>query len=148
MTKVAIGADHAGFGLIDELEVYLVGRGYSVQNFGPKGPGPVDYPIPGCEIAKYIQEHTGSLGIAICNSGKGMGIILNRFSRVYGVPCDTIDSASKARRTGANVLCLSAEDKKFLDVQPFVNAFLTTEVSDEPRHKRRLELIDRLARSG
>jgi len=145
MVGVALGADHVGFEIKDELEIYLLKKGYRVIDFGADSSQPADYPIYAVKVARHVRT-TGDLGILVCGSGIGMSMAANRYEGVYAARCVNAREAEVARSTGANILCLGGKSP-FEDTVAIVDAFLKTEFSGEERHIKRLALIDELARS-
>lgn len=147
MIKIALGTDHSGLEITDELRVYLARKGYEIVDFGTNSPEPVDYPIYADRVARSVQT-TGHLGILVCGSGIGMSIAANRYEGIYAARCVNVKEAEIARRTGANILCLRGKSTSFEDMRAIVDAFLETEFSGEERHTERLRLIDKLARDN
>lgn len=147
MIKIALGTDHSGFEITNELKAYLVGEGYEIVDFGTSFSEPVDYPIYADRVARSVQA-TGHLGILVCGSGIGMSMAANRYERIYAARCVNAKEAEIARRTGANILCLRGKSTSFKEMRAIVDAFLETEFSEEERHVERLILIDKLARAN
>ncbi len=144
MANIALGTDHAGLQIANKLRTYLSEKGYDVVDFGTHSAEPTDYPIYASKVAEHVQT-TKDLGILVCSSGIGMSIAANRYNGVYAARCVNASEAQTAKKTGANILCLGSKSANFDETRAIIDAFLVTESSNEPRHKDRLALIDRLA---
>lgn len=107
--KIAIGSDHAGFGLKEDLRQYLNGRKMEVVDLGTSDPSPVDYPDIGSRVAEKISRGEIERGLLICGSGIGMSIVANRFPGVRAALCYGVEGARISREhNNANVLVLGA----------------------------------------
>jgi ribose 5-phosphate isomerase RpiB len=71
MLVVALGADHAGFALKETLKAWLVGRGYTVLDFGTHGTDPVDYPDYAAPVGVAVGQRVAACGVLVCGSGIG-----------------------------------------------------------------------------
>ena len=76
--RIAIASDHAGFDLKTELREYLIGLGHEVADLGPATAERVDYPDYGYKLAAVIADGTAQFGVALCGSGIGISIAVNR----------------------------------------------------------------------
>ena len=84
---IAIAADHAGFGLKQELAELLTGKGFEVLDLGTNGPDSVDYPDFAEKMAEAIREGRAGRGILVCGTGIGIGIAANRFPGIRAATC-------------------------------------------------------------
>ena len=142
--KIFITSDHAGFCLKTPLDQYLKDKGYDVVDLGPNTDAvSVDYPLFAQKLCAAIKTEPEAKGIAICGSGIGMSIAVNRFSFIRGALVYTNEAAKLSRQhNNANVLCLGARMTDFEQAKNLVDTFLTTPF-DGGRHERRvLELGD------
>jgi ribose 5-phosphate isomerase B len=141
--KVAVGADHRGFALKENLKRWLLVRGHAVIDFGPAGTDRVDYPGYAFEVARAVARHRADRGILICSTGIGMSIAANK---VHGVRAALVDSVRLARlsreHNDANVLCLGADFVSAALAQRIVGVWLKVEFAGG-RHSRRLAMITR-----
>ena len=139
--KIAIAADHAGFELKQSLKEWLLGQGYTVQDLGTDSEDAVDYPDFGVKLGKVIQDARADMGVAVCGSGIGISIALNRFSSVRSALCRDADDAKMARRhNNANVLSLGARKTSADEALEILKVFLETEF-EGGRHARRVEKL-------
>lgn len=144
--RVAIGADHAGFVLKDELRVELQRWGHAVIDVGCFGTDPTDYPNYAHEVCKAILEGRADRGVLVCSTGIGMSITANRHEGIRCALCHNCDSAYRARtHNDANVLALGSRYITFLDARAILQVFLGTHFSGEERHRRRISQIESCA---
>src|SRR6476469_6162838 len=107
--RIALAADHAGYLLKDELAQWLAGLGHDITDLGTNGPESVDYPEFGARLARAIASGDVDRGIAICGSGIGISIAVNREPKCRCARVDDPLSAELAREhNDANVLALGA----------------------------------------
>src|SRR6185312_946864 len=105
--RIATAADHAGYLLKDELVRWLRELGHEVTDLGTNGPEPGDYPEYGAKLGTHIALGKSDRGIAICVSGIGISIAVNRNLECRCARVDDPFSAQLAREhNGANVLAL------------------------------------------
>jgi len=140
--RVAIGCDHRGVNLKQDVIRLLTDSGHSYKDFGCYTTEPVDYPDIAKEVAEAVAGGDFERGILICNNGIGMSIAANK---VKGIRAALCYSAFNARRTrqhnDANILCLGAgEEQKQEPVAEIVGAFLTGQF-EGGRHQRRVDKI-------
>ena len=76
--RIALAADHAGYGLKDELAAWLRETGHDVTDLGTNGPDSVDYPEFGNRLADAVAGGKAERGIVVCGSGIGISIAVNR----------------------------------------------------------------------
>lgn len=141
--KIYIGADHGGFTLKEHLKVYVIQRGFEVEDCGALRLDPEDdFPVYAKTVSEKVEKDPESRGILICRSGGGMAIAANRFKGIRAVDCMTVESAIHARTNNdANVLTLAAEWISEADAEKIVDAFLHTEFQKEERFVRRIQAI-------
>ena len=107
--KIAIGNDHAAFEMKNEIKAYLEGKGYEVLNLGCDSRDRVDYPDYAEKIGKAVVSGEADLGIAICGTGVGMSISINKIRGIRAVCCSEPYSAKLSRmHNDSNVLCFGA----------------------------------------
>lgn len=143
--KVALGADHAGYELKDNLKRYLDLRGYEVVDIGTNGADSVDYPDYAEQVAVLVAEGKAQRGILVCATGMGMSIAANKVAGIRAVACsDTFTARMSREHNNANVLALGARAVTLEEAQEIVRTWLTTEFSGEKRHQLRLDKINHL----
>lgn len=139
--KVALCSDHAGFALKGAVEAWLAGRGVAIEDFGTYSDESCDYADFAHPCAEAVESGRCYPGIAMCGSGNGIGITLNKHQGIRAALCWTVELAELARRhNDANVLVLPA---RFISVElalEIVDRFLSTPF-DGGRHERRVAKI-------
>lgn len=141
MNKIGIASDHAGYEMKEFLVGYLDAMGYEVLDFGTHSPDSVDYADFAHPLAEAIENGELERGIALCGSGEGMTMTLNKHQGIRAALCWNTELASLARRhNDANVLVMPA---RFIEPEvalEIVNTFLHTDF-EGGRHQRRIEKI-------
>lgn len=143
---IALGADHGGFVLKEELKTYLTEQGYSITDCGTNIPPPVavDYPKFAYAVARNVADGKAELGIMIDGAGIGSAMTANKVSGVRAALCYDITTARNAREhNNANVLTLGAGLIAFDLAKQIVDTFISTECTVE-RHLQRVAMIDKL----
>jgi ribose 5-phosphate isomerase B len=142
--RIALAADHAGFALKDELAGWLREQGHDVRDLGTNSSDSVDYPEFGTRLAGVVVAGEAERGIAVCGSGIGISIAVNRNP---GCRCARVDdplSAALAREhNDANVLALGARLLGPDMAKACVAAFLDTPFAGG-RHQRRVDQLSAL----
>ena len=109
MKPIALAADHAGYELKTTLVEELRSMGHEILDLGTDGPGSVDYPDYGTALAESIASGKAERGVAVCGTGIGISIAVNRHPGVRAALCHDETSARLAREhNDANVLALGA----------------------------------------
>jgi ribose 5-phosphate isomerase B len=139
---VAVGADHGGFALKEEIKVHLTRLGYRFRDLGTFSTEAVDYPDIALAVAREVRSGQARLGILVDGAGIGSAMAANKVRGIRAAPCTDAAAARNAREhNDANVLTLGA---RFVDVPrmyAIVETFLTTECTEE-RHRRRVRKIE------
>lgn len=144
--SVAIGADHGGFKLKEQLRSYLADFGLNVRDFGTNSEDAVDYPDFAHAVAKSVSGRQVDVGIIIDGAGIGSAMTANKVPNVRAAQCYSVALAKNSREhNGANVLTLGAGQNSFDEVKQIVEAFISTDISEE-RHKKRVGKIDNIDR--
>lgn len=142
--KIAFGADHAGYCLELELIQWAQSQGHDVSRFGAESTDPYDYPDAADLVAAAVIDAQADFGVLICGSGIGVDIRANRYPQIRAANCCSAQMAALSREHNhANVLCLGA---RLIDAdlaRTILQTFLATPESQEPRHCRRIEKMDR-----
>ncbi|MDP2586797.1 MAG: ribose 5-phosphate isomerase B [Candidatus Komeilibacteria bacterium] len=142
---IYIGSDHAGYGLKEELKKYLGKLGVAVEDLGNTKLEPLDdYPDYALKVARKVAQTKGE-GLLICGSGVGMCMAANKVRGVRAVNAYSQELARASRQHNqANVLCFGQGFIKPAEAKKITKAWLNTPYSDEPRHVRRVQKINRL----
>lgn len=139
--KIAIGADHAGFGLKEELRGYVENLGHAVQDHGTNSTDSVDYPDVAFSVARAVASGEADRGVLICATGIGMAIAANKVPGIRAASCSDAYSARMARaHNDANVLALGARVVGSGLAESLVDSFLDTSFHGG-RHQRRVDKI-------
>jgi ribose 5-phosphate isomerase B len=135
---IALAADHAGFELKAVLKAELEAQGRQVLDLGAFGPQSVDYPDFADALAKVLAEGRAHWGLAVCGTGIGISIALNRHRHVRAALCHDATSARLAREhNDANVLALGARLVGSEVAKECVQTFLASAFAGG-RHERRV----------
>jgi ribose 5-phosphate isomerase B len=139
--RIALAADHAGYLLKDELARWLSDQGHEVTDLGTNGPESVDYPEYGARLARAVASGEAERGIAVCGSGIGISIAVNREPKCRCARVDDPLSAELAREhNDANVLALGGRLIGADMAKACVLAFLGTAFAGG-RHQRRVDQL-------
>jgi ribose 5-phosphate isomerase B len=140
--KIGIASDHAGYGLKTYLIDKLKEWGYETIDYGTDSDSSVDYPDFGHPLGKAIDTEECERGIAICYSGNGISMVLNRHRGVRAALCWNKDTAMLARNhNDANVCVLPKHFVTEKEAEEIVALFLSAPF-DSGRHLRRIEKIN------
>ena len=139
--KIALGADHAGYQLKDQIKQHLEQQGISVRDEGTSSPESVDYPDYARAVAHDVSQHRTDLGILVCGSGIGMAITANKVDGIRAANVSTEYEAQMSREhNNANVLALGARIVNADVAFRIVDKWLATPFAGG-RHERRVEKI-------
>jgi ribose 5-phosphate isomerase B len=145
--RIALAADHAGYALKDELVRWLRDQGHDVADLGTSSADSVDYPEFGSKLARAIAAGEAERGVAVCGSGIGISIAVNREPKCRCARVDDPLSAALAREhNDANVLALGGRLIGSDMAKACVAAFLGTDFAGG-RHQRRVDQLSRKAYS-
>jgi len=142
---VAIGSDHAGYNLKEEIKKLLGEMQIKVQDYGTDSPEPVDYPEISIQVAHSVSRSEGERGILICGSGIGMSIVANKIPGIRAALCFSEESAKMSRsHNNANILVMGGRFTETEVAKKMVKTFLNTEFETGGRHERRVIKIHEL----
>jgi ribose 5-phosphate isomerase B len=142
--KIALGSDHAGFELKEDLRALLAGQKIEVVDLGAKDESPVDYPDIGASVAEKVSRGEVERGVLICGSGIGMSIVANRFPGVRAALChDVYTSRMSREHNDANLLVLGGRLIGKGLAREIVKVWLATGF-EGGRHQKRLDKIGAL----
>ncbi len=140
---IALGCDHGGYELMQEVKAYLDKNNYEYKDFGCYSTASVDYPEYGKAAAHAVAEGTCDKGIIICGTGIGISITANKVKGVRCALCsDCFSAAATREHNNANMLAMGARVLGAGLALKIVETFLTTEFSNDERHIRRIEQIE------
>ncbi|HWS17810.1 MAG TPA: ribose 5-phosphate isomerase B [Candidatus Elarobacter sp.] len=139
--RVALGADHAGYQLKDQIKLHLQQQGIDVRDEGTSSAESVDYPDYARAVAHDVSERRADLGILVCGSGIGMAITANKVDGIRAANVSTEYEAQLSREhNNANVLALGARIINSDEAFRIVDKWLATPFAGG-RHERRVEKI-------
>ncbi len=143
---IAVGADHGGFRMKEELKAFLNEAGHRVHDFGTVSEDAVDYPDFAHAVARAVADGSAELGIIIDGAGVGSAITANKIPGVRAAACYTTALARNSREhNDANVLTLGSKTITSAEMREIVNAWLNTEISED-RHRKRVSKIEAIER--
>lgn len=142
--RIALAADHAGFALKDELAGWLREQGHEVLDLGTNSAESVDYPEFGTRLARAVASGEAERGVAVCGSGIGISIAVNREPKCRCARVSDPLSAALAREhNDANVLAMGGRLIGADMAKACVSAFLGTDFAGG-RHQRRVDQLSSL----
>ncbi len=141
MTRVAFGADHAGYELKQHLITRLEGAGYEIIDHGTSSTDSVDYPPFCAAAARSVRDGDADFGIVVGGSGQGEQLAANKVRGAWAALCNCLYTARLAREhNDANVLAIGARVVGQGLAEEIVDTFLTTNF-EGGRHARRVSQI-------
>ena len=139
----AIGSDHGGFELKQEIMAHLKKRGLEYRDFGTYTPESCDYPVYGKAVARAVASGACDRGIIICGTGIGISITANKIPGIRAALCTDCFCAEATRlHNDANILALGGRVVGPGLALKIVDTFLDTPFSGDERHKRRISMIE------
>ena len=139
--RIAIASDHAALALKSALVEYLRGSGHDVTDLGPFDDSSVDYPDYGYKLAAAIADNQADRGVALCGSGIGISISVNRNPAARAALVSEPLSARLAREhNDANVIAMGARLIGLDMAKACIDAFLSTDFAGD-RHQRRVDKL-------
>lgn len=144
MTRIAIGADHAGFELKQHLVAMLRSEGHDVDDQGTDSTASVDYPAICAGVGRTVRDGSADVGIVIGGSGQGEQLAANKVRGVRAALCNCLYTARFARlHNDANVLSIGARVVGTGLAEEIVTTFLATDF-EGGRHARRVDQLTQL----
>ena len=138
---LVLASDHAGYDLKENIKTYLESNNFNIKDLGPFNEDSVDYPDYGNMLGKFILENKNSIGIAICGSGIGISIALNRMLGIRAALCSNEEIAKLSRNhNDANVLVLAGRFINLKKSSSIIDIFLK-ESFEGGRHERRVNKL-------
>jgi RpiB/LacA/LacB family sugar-phosphate isomerase len=141
--RIAIGADHAGFELKENVRAFLQKAGHEVIDLGTHNLDPVDYPDSAEAVGRSLREGKAERGIVICGSGVGASAAANKIPGIRAGLChDTYSAHQGVEHDDMNVLVLGARVIGPELAHELVRAFVNAQFTKEERHLRRLAKVN------
>jgi len=139
--KISIGSDHGGFELKEVVKAAILEAGHEPIDHGTHSTESVDYPVYGEAVAKDVTEGRADFGVAICTTGLGISIAVNKVHGARGAVCHNEDAAEFSRRhNNANIICFGQKYDTPYMAAKMLNIFIKAEF-EGGRHERRVEKI-------
>lgn len=146
--RIALGSDHAGYRLKEEIAELLGSEGREFEDFGVFSEEPVDYPDIAREVAEMVASGRFDRAILVCGTGVGMSIVANKVRGVRAALCSDEYTARVSREhNDANVLALGGRTTGPELAKQIVRVWLNTDFDPQPRHVRRVQKIEQAADS-
>jgi len=143
--RVAVGADHGGFRLKEELVQLLKEEGHDVDDVGTHSEDSVDYPDFAEAVSRLVSEGAAEVGLLVCGTGIGQSIVANKVAGVRAAVIHDVTTAHLAREhNDANVICLGARITGAEVAKEALQVFLSTSFDADGRHGRRVGKINAL----
>ena len=141
---IAIGSDHGGFLIKEQIKKYLEQNKISYNDFGTNSEESVDYPVFARKVAQSVARGECELGILCCGTGIGVSIAANKIKGIRAALCNDEFCAEMARKhNNANVMCVGGRIVDTDKVLPIVKKFLNTPF-EGGRHQKRLDEISEI----
>ena len=139
--KIAIGSDHGGYELKDEVIKFLKDEGYEVNDFGTHSKDSCDYPLIGFDVAKAVSAGKADRAVLICKTGIGMAVIANKCPGVRAAVCYDVDLAKSSREhNDCNAIVLAANYTNVKKAKEILKAYFSAQHAED-RHARRVTQI-------
>jgi ribose 5-phosphate isomerase B len=146
MTRIASGADHAGFELKQKIKTHLQQQGFEVDDHGTGSTESVDYPDYAKSVGEEVSSQRAHLGVLVCGSGIGMAIAANKVPGVRAAHVTSEYEAQMSREhNDANVLAIGSRVLNDTVAIAVLDKFLGTQFAGG-RHQRRIDKITALER--
>jgi ribose 5-phosphate isomerase B len=139
--RIAVGSDHAGYALKEQMRPLLEGAGHDVVDVGTDSEDSTDYPRYAAEAARLVAGGEADRAVLVCGSGVGVSIVANKVDGVRAVNAHDAEEAEMSRRhNDANVLALAGRRLEDGSARGIVERFLATDF-EGGRHERRVGQI-------
>lgn len=140
---IALGCDHGGYALMQEVKAHLEERGLEYKDFGTYSEESCDYPVFGKKAAQAVASGECEKGVLICGTGIGISITANKIRGIRAALCGDCFSAQATRQhNDANMLAMGARTTGPGLALMILDTFLDTPFSGEERHARRIAQIE------
>lgn len=142
--KIAIGADHAGYEVKEQIKTQLVEMNFDVVDLGTNSAESVDYPDYGAKVGQFVAGGAADEGIVVCGSGIGICIAANKIHGVRAAQAWNAETAALARQhNNANVLSIGARVLAAEEIPKIITAWFDAKF-EGGRHQKRIDKISSL----
>lgn len=141
--KIALGADHGGFRLKEEIKAFLIQQGHDVTDMGTDSEDSTDYNERAVLVAEAVSKQEFERGILVCGTGVGMSIMANKVPGIRAALVHDLFTAKATRlHNDSNILTMGGRIIGPDLALAIVDVWIHTEFSQEERHERRVHKID------
>ena len=144
MKMIAVACDHGAYALKEAVKAHLAEKGYEVKDFGTYSAESCDYPDYAYKLGMGIINSEVDFGIAICGTGIGISIVLNKMKGVYCAKCDSADDAVQTRVDNNTNVIAFGEKMGLNNAITCVETFISTEYSFLEKHNRRINKMKQI----
>ena len=145
---IAIGNDHGGFKLKEEIKKYLDEIGIEYMDLGSYNDERTDYPIYAKKVIEAINQKQCDRGILICRSGHGMTIVANKFKKIRAANIQSEEEAIRAKADdNINVIALSGDDMDINKAVRIIRSWIATEFKGG-RYQERIDMIEEIEKQN
>ena len=145
---IALGADHGGYKLKEEIKRYLDESGIEYKDYGTNSEERTDYPIYAKKVAEAIQNKECDCGILVCRSGYGMTVVANKFKGIRAASIHDQESAKFAKADDdINVITISGNNTSIEEAIKIIRMWLGTEFKGG-RYQERIEMINKIEKEN
>lgn len=145
---IAIGCDHAGYGLKDTVIEHVKEKGYEVLFVGTDSPASCHYPVYAEKVCRAVLDGKADLGILICGTGIGMSMAANKFDGIRAACCsDTFSARLTREHNNANVLCFGERVVGKGLALDLCDAFLDAEYLNNGNHVTRVAMLSEIEKN-
>lgn len=142
MKKFYLASDHAGFKLKEELKDHLAKQGYETVDLGPEtDEKPVSYALQGFKLGKAVAKDEGSYGVAVCGTGIGISIAVNKIDGIRGARITSVQDAHMTKQhNDANIIAFAGRQTSTDQAFEMIDEFNSTEF-EGGRHLERVKQL-------
>lgn len=140
--KIAIGNDHIGISLINELNEYFQSHNFNTNHFGTYTNERMDYPEIAFKVSEMVANGTYDQGLLVCGTGHGMSLAANKVKGIRAVVCSEPYSANMAiKHNNANILCLGSRVIGTEMAKMILDSWFNAKY-ENGRHQNRVDMIN------
>ena len=145
--RIAVGSDHAGYEMKEDLASWLAESGHAVYDLGTHSTDPVDYPDYSAAVAHAVLDGRADRGVIVCGSGAGASIAANKLIGIRAaVAHDVYTAHQMVEHDDVNIICLGSRVIGQALAEDLVKTFIEARFSRDDRHVRRVDKIRALER--
>lgn len=145
---IAIGADHGGYKLKEEIKKYLEEQGMEYKDFGTYSEERTDFPLYAEQVARAVQDKDCEKGILICRTGFGMAIVANKFKGIRCAACYQDETVKQAKEhSDINILALPADYTNISEAVSRIRIWLGSEFLGG-KYSERLQMIEEIEKKN